>query len=133
MQPETFRSLPYLVHTNRELGLMLRGVKPLAVFGWIEGHEIDFVLRYLRMFDRHVTAGRFVKHERVCRVHQLPHLSYFQVYYTLPGQEWRVGAYVELLGLPGRWTAARERRLGELLGYEDWQNDIHLQGFKDAS
>jgi hypothetical protein len=24
------------------------------------------------------------------------------------------------------WSAAHERREGELLGYEDWMNDFHL-------
>ena len=131
MHPKSFHSLPYVVHTNRELGLMLRGVKPLAVFRWIEGYEIDFVMRYLRMFDRHVAAGRFVKHEQVRPTPQLPHLSDFTIFYTLPGHEWRVEAYKELLQMPGKWTPARERREGELLGYEDWQNDIHLQNFRE--
>lgn len=132
MQPGNFCALPYLVHTNRELGLMLRGIKPLAVFGWVEGSEIGSVQRYLRMFDRHVALGSFVRHERVRPVPQLPHLLYVRIFYALPGQEWRVEAYEELLRSPGRWTAARERRLGELLGYEDWQNDVHLEGFKEV-
>jgi hypothetical protein len=129
---EFFRSVPYLVHTNRELGLMLRGVKPMAVFSWIEGDELDVVQRYLRMFDRHVSAGRFLKCERIRPVPQLPHLSYFKVFYAQPGEAWRVDAYEELFRLPGIWTASRERRLGELLGYEDWQNDIHLERFKES-
>lgn len=52
MLPPALRSLPYLVHTDRELGLMLRGSKPLSIFSYTEGHEVDCVIRYLRMFDR---------------------------------------------------------------------------------
>jgi hypothetical protein len=128
---ELFRTVPYLVHTNRELGLMLRGVKPMAVFGWVEGYEVDFVMRYLRMFDRHVSERRFRKHKRSYPAPGLPHLSVFTVFYTLPSEEWRVGEYEALLSLRGKWTPSRERRLGELLGYEDWQNDFHLKIFKE--
>ncbi|MFK4491947.1 hypothetical protein [Bradyrhizobium sp. USDA 336] len=32
MHSEWRRQLPYQVHTNRELGLMLQGTKPLAYF-----------------------------------------------------------------------------------------------------
>jgi hypothetical protein len=49
--------LPYLSHTNRELGLMLRGVKPLAYFLNVVASEFGFNIRYWRMFDRHVAAG----------------------------------------------------------------------------
>jgi hypothetical protein len=124
--PDGLRSLPYLVHTNRELGLMLQGLKPLAIFSWIEGYEVDCVQRYLRMFDRHVRLGRFGKHELTLPVPQLPHLRHCAVRYTLPGEEWRVEALDELFNQPRPWTAEHERRFGELLGYEDWQNDIWL-------
>jgi hypothetical protein len=61
MLPNSLRSLPYLVHTNRELGLMLVGLKPLSIFSFTEGHEADCVLRYLRLFDRHVAGSRMEK------------------------------------------------------------------------
>jgi hypothetical protein len=121
--PEGLRSLPYLLHTNRELGLMLRGTKPLAFFSYIDGNEVDCVLRYLRMFDRHVAAGRFGKREQISQVNGL---LYRQVFYTLPNEGWRVDAMLELLALPGAWSNERERRYGALLGYEDWQNDVWL-------
>ncbi|SFU73058.1 hypothetical protein SAMN02799631_02020 [Methylobacterium sp. 174MFSha1.1] len=31
-----------------------------------------------------------------------------------------------LLAEPGEWTRDRERRQGELFGYENWQNDVWL-------
>ena len=126
MQSKNLRSLPYLVHTNRELGLMLAGTKPLAKFSYIDGHEVDCVMRYLRIFDRHVAAGRFTRREKVSTLYQLNDRLYHQIFYTLPGQEWRVDAMLELFAMPGAWSNERERRLGTLLGYEEWQNDIWL-------
>jgi hypothetical protein len=44
-------SLPYVIHTNRELGLMLKGIKPLAKFVDGEGRFPDVMLRYFQMFS----------------------------------------------------------------------------------
>ena len=126
MLPESLRSLPYLVHTNRELGLMLAGTKPLATFSYTDGYEVDFVLRYLRMFDRHAATGRFTKHKKVSPLQKLNGRLHHQFFYTLPNEDWRVNAMLELLALPGAWSNERERRYGTLLGYKDWQNDIWL-------
>jgi hypothetical protein len=59
------REHPYLIHTNRELGLMLKGTKPLAMFADGEDYFPEAVLRYLRMFDRHVESGRFTRRDMV--------------------------------------------------------------------
>ena len=59
------RVLGYAIHTNRELGFMLRGSKPLAVFCDAYGHFPDTVLRYLRIFDRHVARGTFLRRDYV--------------------------------------------------------------------
>jgi hypothetical protein len=126
MLPERLRNLPYLVHTNRELGLMLRGVKPLAFFLEIRGREPECLIRYWRMFDRHLTAGRLIKREFIEPAPQLPHLESRTVFYAIPGEEWRVDAMRELLRQSGEWSPERERRFGELLGYEHWQNDFWL-------
>ena len=123
MHSEALRSLPYLVHTNRELGLMLAGSKPLALMGYLEGDELDVIIRYLRMFDRHAVAGRFVRHEQV-RATQIPGRSQHRILYALPGEEWRINAMLELLDRPGCWSPGKEREFGTLLGYEDWQNDV---------
>jgi hypothetical protein len=54
-----------------------------------------------------------------------------EVYFALPGQEWRIDAYVQLLeSSAGAWDDKRERRQGELLGYEDWQNDWWINNRK---
>jgi hypothetical protein len=118
--------LPYLVHTNRELGLMLRGTKPLAYFMDVVGHEPDICVRYWRMFDRHVAVGRLIRHEVIEPCPDLPQLEYRQLFYALPGHAWRLDAMLTLLNEPGAWSDDRERRFGELLGYKDWQNDTWL-------
>ena len=59
------RVLGYAIHTNRELGFMLGGSKPLAVFSDAYGQFPDVVLRYLRIFDRYVARGAFVKRDYV--------------------------------------------------------------------
>ncbi|WP_291177471.1 hypothetical protein [Erythrobacter sp.] len=114
--------LPYLVHTNRELGMMLRGEKPLARFTTDALAPVPVLERYLRMFDRHVEAGRFCK--QVLAWPGRPQIQH--LYFVLPGEEWRIAAMAELLFGQGRWTLEHERREGELLGYTDWQNDIWI-------
>jgi hypothetical protein len=123
---EWLRQLPYLVHTNRELGLMLRGTKPLAYFMDVVGHEPDICIRYWRMFDRHVAVGRLLRCEVIEACPELPPLKCRRLFYALPGHEWRVDAMLTLLNEPGSWCDARERRFGELLGYEGWQIDYWL-------
>ena len=122
--------LPYLVHTNRELGLMLRGIKPLAKFVDSEGCFPEAVLRYVRMFDRHVQSGRMVRRDVVT-----PHDrgSIHTVYFALPQEEWRIDAMVELWSRPGPWSREKERKEGELLGYADWQNEIWLDRYYKGS
>ena len=117
-----FNSVPYLIHTNRELGLMLQGVKPLARFSYVKGRFPDAVLRYIRMFDRHVEAGRIVRRDEFIDDKDFGVLHY--VYFALPGEEWRIGAMHALVTGRGKWTRAHEREEGELLGYTHEQNNI---------
>ncbi|MCA1415900.1 hypothetical protein I6F30_32975 [Bradyrhizobium sp. NBAIM20] len=126
MHSKRRRQVPYLVHTNRELGLMLRGTKPLAYFMDIVGEEPDVCIRYWRMFDRHVAEGRLTKRELIEPCPGAPQLEYRMLFYTLPGHEWRIDAMLALLNEPGAWSDDRERRFGELLGYETWQIDHWL-------
>jgi hypothetical protein len=120
------RQLPYLVHTNRELGLMLKGTKPLAYFMDIAGREPDICIRYWRMFDRYVAAGRLIRREVIEAIPALPELNSRKLLYALPGHAWRIDAMLRLLNEPGAWSRDRERRSGELLGYEGWQIEYWL-------
>ncbi|MCP3385677.1 hypothetical protein NLM31_35365 [Bradyrhizobium sp. CCGUVB4N] len=126
MHSEWLRQLPYLVHTNRELGLMLRGTKPLAYFMDFVGREPETCIRYWRMFDRHVAVGHLIKRELIDTCPDLPRLECRRLFYVLPGHEWRIDAMLKLLDEPGAWSDGRERRFGELLGYENWQIDYWL-------
>jgi len=125
MLAEPLRPLPYLVHTNRELGLTLKGTKPLAFFVEVVGREPEVYIRYWRMFDMHVAAGRLLRREVIEAIPALPQLNFRKLFYALPGQ-WRVDAMLALLNEPGAWSDERERRFGELLGYEEWQIDQWL-------
>jgi hypothetical protein len=123
MRSEWPRQLPYLGHNKRELGLMLRGTKPLAYFLNVVARESDFNIRYWRMFDRHVAAGRLIRHEVIETFAHLPHRRLF---YALPGHEWRIDAMLTLLNELEAWSEDHERRSCELLGYEGWQIDYWL-------
>ncbi|OYU73906.1 MAG: hypothetical protein CFE32_19505 [Alphaproteobacteria bacterium PA3] len=113
-----------MVHTNRELGLMLAGEKPLACFVDGKGRFPDVLIRYLKLFDRHVAAGRLVR---------LDHFSEatwgicHHILFALPGEEWRISKMLDLVLSGGEWNATKERRQGELLGYADWMNDYWLE------
>lgn len=128
MLSEWLRSLPYQVHTNRELGLMLAGKKPVASF--VDGKDCyPFVMqRYFRLFDRHVATGRFKRldHFSNARFGERPVVLH-RILFALPNEEWRMQALVDLLESGGSWTPEHERREGELLGYADWMNDYWAQ------
>jgi hypothetical protein len=115
--------LPYLGHNGRELGLMLKGTKPLAYFLNFVPREFDVNIRYWRMFDRHVAAGRLIGREVFEVIAHLPHR---RLLYALPGHEWRIDAMLTLLNELEAWSEDHERRSCELLGYEGWQIDYWL-------
>ena len=121
------RSLPYLVHTNREFGLMMAERKPMAAF--VDGKDQfpEVVLRYIRLFDTHVASGRFVRLDRLVPGADARPYTAHRIFFTLPGEEWRMDAYTALMDGEDRWTADHERRQGELLGYEDWMNDYWIE------
>jgi hypothetical protein len=124
MHSEQHRSLPYLSHTGRELGLMLRGTKPLAYFLNVVASEFEINIRYWRMFDRHVAAGRLIKREVF---HVWAGLEHRTLLYALPGHEWRIDAWFTLMNELAAWSEDHERRSSELLGYESWQIDHWLR------
>ncbi|WP_124616752.1 hypothetical protein [Burkholderia sp. Bp9143] len=57
--------LPYQVHTNRELALMLDGMKPFAAFREEYPSLADESVIPEQLFDLYVADGRFIKREYV--------------------------------------------------------------------
>ena len=125
------RERPYVLHTNRELALMLAGKKPLAVFAHekVDGFEKADALAN-QDFAPHVADGTLSEQVRTKKI-SLPSgvavdIDYW--FYTLKGEEWRVDAYwllIEFLQNRG-WCPQFEWLEGKLLGYTDQQNDYHL-------
>jgi hypothetical protein len=130
--------LPYKVHTNRELTMMLAGTKPFAFFDDAYPGTPGFQLPE-HVFDPYVDKGLFSRREHIFPPQRLPGASYETpgiryVMYALKGEEWRFEAFVLLqrTATIGGWSSGLERMLGSLLGYEDWQNDAFLKSIQDG-
>ncbi|WP_245475319.1 MULTISPECIES: hypothetical protein [unclassified Mesorhizobium] len=127
------REVPYLVHTNFELPLMLEGRKPLAVFH--DAYPAEWLSETLARFDPFVRSGRLVRHVIDTPFTEAEHARFpdFQgwrrAFFSLPGEEWRIDAFLLLLKVFAKtgWNEALERMEGSLLGYEDWQNDWWIE------
>jgi hypothetical protein len=117
--------LPYTLHTNRELGLMLANKKPLSHFADGKDCFPDVVKRYLRLFDRHVASGHIIRRDVFLPSDERRSFILHRIFFALPGEEWRIDAMIELMDSPS-WGIKQERREGELLGYDDWMNDHFL-------
>lgn len=119
--------LPYVVHGDKELALMLKGEKPLAVF--FERHPSDpgdsFIPEHL--FAPYVEAGLFFASEFIIADVRGGENRF--VLYAAKGEEWRIPAYILLQKtvIFSGWNAGFTRMEGSLLGYEDWQNDIFIE------
>lgn len=125
----TREALGYCLHTNRELGMMLRREKPLAVFSEVDSKFVEPLRRYMRLFDRHVESGEFVKREHIEPIDIGPGRSRHHVHvilYALAEEAWRVDAMLELRRKLHVWTAMEEREEGRLLGYTELQNDAWI-------
>jgi hypothetical protein len=113
----------YEIHTNRELEFMLRRGKPLAHF--VDDHpaEPNEDIIPEGAFEPYVQSGKFVKRD-YAELGRLRHL-----FYALPAEEWRIDAFIAMLSVAAKtgWSEGFERLEGKLLGYEDWQTDIHLE------
>ena len=112
------RELPYLVHTGFELPLMLEGRKPFAFF--ID--QAEWLAEYLSPFVPFVSNGQIVR-KVVEHSEMAPGLV--SVCFALPGQEWRIDAYIDLRarGAKSGWSEAMDRQLGSLLGYSEWEKE----------
>jgi hypothetical protein len=129
----SIREAPYLIHTGFELPLMLDGRKPLSKFA--DAYPSEWLDDVAARFQPFVDDGRIV-----CRVvdevwptpgrlrDQRMVAGHREIFFTLPGQEWRVDAHRLLyeVGSKIRWNDTLERLEGRLWGYEEWQNDWWL-------
>lgn len=121
------RLVPYLVHTNYELFLLLEGTKKFARMG-IEYPPDQHDGQDL--FDKYVEQG--VLHKKV---ELRPFPTAFidkngyrfegvrEVYYTRMGEEWRISAWKMLSAASqiAGWNETCECMEGMLFGYEEWQ------------
>jgi len=106
-------------HEERELELMLKGTKPLAMFSDIIPSAFVFPDAD---FEPHVTAGRLVQKEFWTKTSDGQHDVRY-LFYALPGEEWRIEEAFELCAKGQAADAAEveadEARMGFLLGYSD--------------
>ncbi len=93
-----------------------------------------------REFEPHVAAGRIIERQhidlprkdaRVVKGIKEQQIGMRRVLYALPGERWRIDAYLLLWKIAEKsgWNEGFERLEGTLLGYEDWQNDYHVEHF----
>lgn len=128
---------PYRVHTGRELALMLAETKPLAAFSDVYPSLHGLCVIPEREFEPHVAAGRIIERQHIdparedARVVKGQKIGMRRVLYALPGEQWRINAYLLLWKTAEKsgWNEGFERLEGTLLGYEDWQNDYHIEHF----
>lgn len=122
---------PYLLHTNRELEMMLAGAKPLAMFAHerVDGFEKSDALAN-QDFATHVANGTLSEHLRTFEAKGPggTRLNIDYYFYAREGEAWRVEAFSLLLELlyRGAWCPQLEWLSGKLLGYTDEQNRHHL-------
>jgi hypothetical protein len=126
---DSLRVVPYLVHTNYELFLLLEGTKQLA-------RELEVYPPHNHfqedLFDRYVAQDLIHKEVFVKPFPTPLKLADGRVYegerevcYTRKGQEWRIPAWrlVRATFEKSRWNDDFERLEGMLYGYEEWQMD----------
>ncbi len=124
-------SLPYEIHTNRELEFMLHRGKPLAHFSDAYSSEPDEEIFPEEAFAPYVQSGRFVMRDFVVPLREAPPKRYphlrgvRHLFYARAGEDWRIDAYIMMLAAADEagWNEGFERLQGGLLGYQKWQAD----------
>ena len=124
----TWDNVPYKLHTNRELLLMLGGDKPLTVFCDSQPWQSQVLIEMCEKFEPYVQDGRFVKREYIEINAQDARQSVRWVFFAQPAEAWRIDSYILMKQTAkfSGWNDALERMEGTLLGYTDEQNSIHL-------
>jgi hypothetical protein len=113
---------------------MLAGKKPLAHFSDAHPQEPNEEIIPLEAFAPYVANGRFVMRQFVSFLRIRPPVGYehirgvLNVLYARPSEEWRIDAYCLMLSVSDKagWSEGFERMQGSLLGYEEWQSDLHM-------
>jgi hypothetical protein len=120
-------------HTGRELGFMLEGKKPLAMFYAEVGELPNEELIPEEAFGFHVATGRFVRGKATIEGAYHPKLQrkvlVKYVFFALTDEAWRIEA-MKLLkkeSVKSGWNETCERMEGSLLGYSDEENDAHCE------
>ena len=139
-QPWDPFDVPYDVHTNRELEFMLERGKPLAHFSDVYPSPPDEWIIPEEAFAPYVLDGTFEKREfvellpsPVCS--ESPQMRGTRhVLYARRAEAWRIEACLLLIITAGKagWSEGFERLEGSLLGYEEWQNDAHVEHIRSA-
>lgn len=133
-------ALPYELHTNRELEFMLERGKPLAHFSDYYPSDPDEEIFPELAFAPYVQGGKFVKREFVELLWTPPPKDHPEirgtrhVFYARPGEAWRIDAYITMMAAAAKagWSEGFERLQGSLLGYQDWQTDLHLERLRSS-
>lgn len=124
-------NIPYMVHTNFELPLMLEGRKPFAILS--DCYPSEWFDEALAPFEPFVESGQLIRRIIDMPLPELkqrrPELDGLRkVYFALPGEEWRIDEYIASIENRTRdWDDELERLQGSLFGYEDWQNDWWIE------
>ena len=107
---------------------MLQGKKPLAAFA--DMNEWAYIEEIIpeKSFAPHVVRGAIIKREQITGE---PPRQLRRVFYVLPGQEWRINAYLLLWEIAEKtgWNESLERMQGRLLGYDELQCDFHIKHY----
>ncbi|WP_086386655.1 hypothetical protein [Caballeronia sordidicola] len=141
VRPQCFAdTLPYAVHTNRELQLVVSGLKPLAVFS---EHYPEGLVRKLfpeSAFDELVAAGKLIKREFIEHDISMSKINPANrnvrtryILFSTMSEEWRIDAYILLLfsGMTAGYGELYDRMQGSLLGYEEWQNAAFIKATRE--
>ena len=124
--------IPYILHTGRELRMMLEGTKPLAIFSDFHPSPHDPWVFPEDVFAPHVRSGLLVQREYCELLDQVPNESVKGsrvLLYARAVEAWRIDAYITMRFASEKsgWNEGFERMVGALLGYEAWQTEDHLR------
>lgn len=131
--PHRMDCLPYEIHTDRELRLMLNGAKPMAMFSRGPGERFADICG--QPFHQFVAVGALLHGRFHLLARQLNNTFATYDIFSLPGEQWRSEAMRMLVEdmHAGAWTLGHELLEGALLGYSAEQNRIYRDALLDPT